>query len=149
MADFRVRVEGTLFSSRLPEQLRAQTKKAAYQMANDAVAIMRIRTQAGQSADGNAFAPYSPAYARYRAKKGRGTNPDLTFTGEMLRAMDVLEVADTGDKVRATIGFTSALANNKAAYNSDLRPFLGLTPADEQRLSDLFNEYVNFDEINK
>lgn len=68
------------------------------------LAIQRIwtRTKAGIAADGQPFAAYSPGYEKRRVKHGRPAQPDLQVSGEMLRAMTLVEVTPT----RVTIGFS-------------------------------------------
>lgn len=61
------------------------------------------RTRAGQSSDGDAFRPYSTAYAERKAKELGGTKtPNLTASGAMLNDIAILSVTD--DEV--TLGFT-------------------------------------------
>jgi hypothetical protein len=49
---------------------------------------IRQRTQEGIDVNGVPFAPYSPGYAKTRAKAGRNTTPvDLLFSGRMLTSM--------------------------------------------------------------
>ena len=46
-------------------------------------------TQAGIDRNGTAFIPYERGYARKRDEAGRGSTVDLTFTGQMLAAVQV------------------------------------------------------------
>lgn len=47
------------------------------------------RTLAGRDEDDVAFAPYSPDYARQRAKLGASAAPNLQLSGAMLQAIQV------------------------------------------------------------
>lgn len=63
--------------------------------------IIRRRTISGISADGTPFAPYSKSYALAKAK-ALGPGPvNLTVSGAMLNALQVVEVTDT----TVTLGF--------------------------------------------
>jgi hypothetical protein len=51
---------------------------------------IRTRTMAGTDVNGSPFAPYSPAYAKRRAKKGRSIAPvNLLMTGIMQTSLTV------------------------------------------------------------
>lgn len=58
---------------------------------------IRRRTAAGISVDGTPFAPYSPAYAK---RKG-GTAVNLAVSGQMLNALQIVDVTET----TVTLGF--------------------------------------------
>jgi len=59
---------------------------------------IRIRTEAdGVDYRGNAFKPYKPKYAEYRAKKGRTTVPNLSFTGAMLGGVRAIGHRNSGE----------------------------------------------------
>ena len=47
------------------------------------------RTQRGISLNGGRFRRYSREYADYRQDKGRGSTPDLNFSGRMLSNLGV------------------------------------------------------------
>lgn len=66
-----------------------------------AVAIIRERTARGVGSDGAAFKEYSPGYALAKAGTGRGSRPDLTFTGAMLGNLKVKAVTESS----VVIGF--------------------------------------------
>lgn len=60
------------------------------------------RTRAGTSATGAPFAPYSRGYAEQKAKAlGGGGTVNLTVSGGMLNALQVLDVTDTS----VTVGY--------------------------------------------
>lgn len=83
------------------------------QIGQAAVRFIVRETQAGQDMDGQRFKPYSAEYKALRAAAGYSTTPDLTVTGQMLNAVDV--VATTSQSVtigvhRSTRASGSALA---------------------------------------
>lgn len=53
------------------------------------------RTTAGQSTDGQPFAPYSESYAERKQKALGSAKPNLTVSGQMLGAIQVTRVTDT------------------------------------------------------
>lgn len=100
-------------------------------LAEQAATIVQARTQRGVDADGQAFVPYSEGYAERRRKKGRGTRPDLTFSGRMLGAM-------TGKFLfyrKSAVVFLRGEEANKAAGNSHRRDFFDIRmPAEIEAL---------------
>jgi len=57
-------------------------------MALEEAKEIRKRTETDKvDVDGRSFKPYTTAYKKHRAKKGRGTTPNLSFTGKMLGAL--------------------------------------------------------------
>jgi hypothetical protein len=99
------------------------------QLADEATRIIR-RTRSGKDVDGGPFAPYSPAYARFRQSAGRQVSPpNLEFSGNMLSAI-THEVKRTSNGSEGRIFFNSAREALKAAGNQVRRRFFGL--ADEQ-----------------
>lgn len=100
-------------------------------LAETGATIIQARTQRGVDADGSAFAKYSEAYAKRREKKGRGTMPDLTFTGRMLGNMTARFLFFR----KAEIVFARGEEANKAAGNSKKRDFFDIRlPAELEAL---------------
>lgn len=100
------------------------------QVLADEATRMVLRTRQGKDVDGNSFAPYTPQYAKFRAKRGRRSTPvDLTFAGNMLAAITT-KFERTRDKIVGRIFFNSAREATKARGNQEKRPFFGLS--DEQ-----------------
>lgn len=92
------------------------------------------RTQSGQSVNGGGFAPYTPAYKKFKAKKGRSGKVDLTFTGKMLAAIDY-KIQKISNGFRATVFFNSAEAAAKAEGNSKKRQFFGFSKEQVDRIT--------------
>ena len=85
------------------------------------------RTGAGQGADGDSFRPYSASYAK---KKG-SSRVDLKETGNLLRSIKVTQVSES----TITVAVTGSAADYAEHVDAD-RPFLGLTPAEAEKLLD-------------
>lgn len=99
------------------------------------------RTQRGRDKNNRPFAGYSDSYKASKdfAIAGKSNAVDLTFTGDMLTDIQILETSVTGF---ITIGFEPNTAeNDRAAWNrNNLRPttpkrdFLGITQKDLDRI---------------
>lgn len=87
---------------------------------------IRQRTETGKKDHNNrAFKPYREEYKILRAKKGRSTTPNLSFTGKMLGAM---RIAVTNRIGKVVLSGEEAL---KAAGNEARgRIFFALAPPD-------------------
>ena len=70
-------------------------------------------TRKGRDFKGRAFRPYSPKYAKQRAKEGRTTTPNLFRSGQMLGNMTF----KTFSKNKGQIFFPNRQQNLKAFYN--------------------------------
>lgn len=79
------------------EQRIALLRRAAA----NAIGIIKRRTVKGVDVNGAAFAPYSKEYERLKSGTGRGTDVNLTLTGNMLGSMVILDITPE----RALIGF--------------------------------------------
>ena len=86
------------------------------------------RTQKGKNEDGGSFKRYSPAYKKYKTKKGRPSSPvNLTFTGDMLKSSRVHKIMDGVE-----IYFPDNAERNKGKWNEDKgRPFFGIDKKQE------------------
>lgn len=72
------------------------------------------RTQAGQKPTGGAFKAYSKSYAKYKSSKGRSTGVDLTFSGQLLQAIQT-KIEKTTSAITATIFFNAPRSNRGAS----------------------------------
>ena len=90
--------------------------------------IILDRTKRGVGIMGT-FSPYSVGYALFRQKKGRGTNVDLNFTGQMLGSMTAVK-----NRGYAEIKFSRASESRKAYFNNQRRPFFGFNAKEKKRL---------------
>lgn len=86
--------------------LKANREAEALRIVTDLSALIRLRINTrGEDANGNRYAPYSPAYAKKRAKAGRQTSRvDFLFTGELQRATRpyLVSSSDTATVVEIT-----------------------------------------------
>lgn len=104
------------------------------QAVDDEVTRMVARTRSGKDINGQAFAPYTKAYAKTREKKGRKTSPvDLTFSGKMLSAVTT-KTERTGDKTSVSVFFNSVKEALKARGNQAKRFFFGFSEEQKERI---------------
>jgi hypothetical protein len=95
--------------------------------------IVINRTARGQGLNG-AFKKYSPDYIDFRKSKGRGTKPDLNFSGRMLSNMDVKRVSTN----KVIVGFKRKEEEKKAIWNQKSRPFMGIKTGEVSQIEDAF-----------
>lgn len=74
---------------------------------------IKERTKKGLDVYGASFAPYTQRYARYRVSKGRGTRPNLLWSGTMLAALTF-----TVEAGQVVLGFMDATQEAKALGNT-------------------------------
>tara|TARA_R110000744_G_scaffold265080_1_gene379243 strand:+ start:97 stop:519 length:423 start_codon:yes stop_codon:yes gene_type:complete len=115
------------------KQLSASIKRALSITAQSGINIIEARTRKGVGFKGGKFKGYTPIYAAFRASKGRGNNPDLQFTGQMLGSM-----TSRANSKQADIFFTRATESKKAAMNNKSRPFFGFSRREEKQLGEVF-----------
>ena len=120
------------------KELSDSVKKALSITAQAGVNIIQDRTSKGVGYKGGAFKGYSTTgkgggYAAFRAKKGRGSTPDLEFTGQMMSSMTT-----RANSKQAEIFFTRATESKKAAMNNKTRPFFGFSRREEKTLGEIF-----------
>ena len=108
----------------LPDQLDDALQKTAFFGSN----LIATRTQAGFGIKGM-MAAYTPEYAEFRRKKGRGIDVDLNFTGQMWASLTAVR-----NRGYAEIRFSDALGNRKAYFNNKRRPFFGFNAEETKRL---------------
>ena len=115
------------------KELKASFKRALSITAQTGINIILDRTSKGAGFKGGKFKDYTPIYAAFRAGRGRGTSPDLSFTGEMLGSM-----TSRANSKRAEIFFRGATESKKAAMNNKSRPFFGFSNREERQLGEVF-----------
>ena len=115
------------------KELSASVKRALSITAQVGINIIEARTSKGVGFKGGKFKKYTPVYAAFRASRGRGTNPDLQFTGQMLSSM-----TSRASSTKAEIFFTRATESKKAAMNNKTRPFFGFSDREEKQLGEVF-----------
>jgi hypothetical protein len=76
-------------------QITWMTRSDWVELSSFVIMLIQTRTLQGRDEDGNAFAAYSPEYAKQRSQAGLSTSPDLSVSGEMLNAL-VAEIMPDG-----------------------------------------------------
>ena len=94
---------------KIPSASRKALSKTAMFLQN----AIKDRTRKGRDFRGRSFRPYSPKYAKQRAKEGRTTTPNLFRSGQMLGNMTF----KTFSKNKGQIFFPNRQQNLKAFYN--------------------------------
>lgn len=115
------------------KELSASVKRALSITAQVGINIIEARTSKGVGFKGGKFKKYTPLYAAFRASRGRSTNPDLQFTGQMLGSM-----TSRASSRQADIFFSRATESKKAAMNNIKRPFFGFNNREEKQLGEVF-----------
>jgi hypothetical protein len=105
-------------------------KYQMYSWGKFAIEKVKERVSAGIGSDDAPLKPLSPGYAKRKQRIGKGSKRDMTFTGAMLKNLQI-RAADPS-KVRADI--TSRLARIKARTNERRTPFFGFSRADEKKI---------------
>ena len=118
--------------SQLERTIPAKVDNALFATAQYGQQIILDRTQKGRGIFG-AFPAYSPKYALFRRKQGRGTQVDLNFTGQMLSSMTARK-----NRGYAVIGFTRSTEAKKAYFNHQSRPFFGFNHLERNKLVTFF-----------
>ena len=113
------------------KELSASDKRALSVTAQVGINIIEARTSKGVGFKGGKFKKYTPIYAAFRASRGRSSNPDLQFTGQMLSSM-----TSRASSRKAEIFFTRATESKKAAMNNKTRPFFGFSSKEKKKLAD-------------
>jgi len=79
-----------------PSRLALTDKALMREVGQMAVRAIQSRTRQGRDSSGQAFQPYAPAYAKRKAEAGVSSGAvDLTVSGDMLNALQIVEVTDT------------------------------------------------------
>lgn len=108
---------------RLMRQLPAEADRALTKAAINLTNKIKRGVARGRGLNGTPFAPYDPAYAKIRAKRGRSIAPvDLNFTGRMLGAMQ----GSLARRGIAKVSFTSVAQSRKAYFTDQRRPWFGV-----------------------
>tara|TARA_R110002012_G_scaffold321152_2_gene547818 strand:+ start:2360 stop:2779 length:420 start_codon:yes stop_codon:yes gene_type:complete len=114
-------------------EMSRNTKKALSRTAQFGMAVIKDRTEKGQSYKGGAFKKYSSSYLDFRRDIGASQTPNLEVTGEMLGAMTT-----NANRKEATIFFSMASEAKKAKKNERTRPFFGFSKSEVNKLADVF-----------
>lgn len=122
----------TALKERLLDELKSE---ALYSSMGGAVSSAIVsRTLSGVDVEGEPFRDYSEKYEMQRAKKGKGSRPDLSMTGSML---DDIVVQASGPEMTARVTFNSPEGTDRAFYNDTGlkgRHFLGAGETEAENL---------------
>jgi hypothetical protein len=122
---------------KLGRDLPKQIDKALGIVASEGARNIQDRGLRGKGYKGS-FEQYSPAYAKFRQKKGRNVYPvDLNFTGKMWAGL-----SSRNGSGFAEIYFSNADANRKAYFNNKKRPFFGFNSSDKKKLMRFFEKQI-------
>lgn len=78
-----------------PSHLKLTDQALMREVGQMAIRAIQSRTRQGRDADGQPFAPYAPGYAKRKAQAtGASATPNLTVSGDMLNALQIVEVTD-------------------------------------------------------
>lgn len=128
------------FVSNFKRKLDRAIPKALNRSGEKTVETIVDRTSRGVGLKGT-FKRYSKEYADYRKEKGRGTKPDLNFSGRMLSNLGVQRVNGTTVKV----DFSRNEEKTKARQNQKTRPFIGVRPQEVKFIADAFRRQFERD----
>jgi len=126
--------------SRLKSRISRAIPKALNRSGEKTVQTIVERTERGVGLKGP-FKRYSRQYADYRAEQGRGTKPDLNFSGRMLSNLDVEKRGSN----RVRVAFKRKEEEKKAKFNSKKRPFVGVRPTEVKFITDAFRRQFERD----
>lgn len=142
MLDIQIKDEVTGRLKRLETSIKTDLRKTLQVSLSSALTRMISRIQSrGVGSDGAGLKAYSPAYAKKKASRGRNTSTvDMTFSGDMLRNLDVSVTSNLQETV-GEIKFRSSREAAKARGNLEHRPnWFGLT---ENEFDQIVNEIEN------
>lgn len=117
------------------KEMDAKERRALSIVAQTGINIILDRTGKGIGVDGP-FKSYAPQYEAFRSREGRGTTPDLMFTGRMLGSMTSQVQGD-----KAIIFFSGPEQQKKAAFNNKSRRFMAFTKKERQQLTNVFKKH--------
>lgn len=116
------------FKSRYDRDMRRAIPVALDKAGEKLKSLILNRTARGIGLKGQ-FPRYSRGYELFRRKNGKGTTPNLKFTGKMLNDLEVKKV----NTYRVLVHFKTNKSAKKADWVSNKRPFVGVKP-DEKKL---------------
>lgn len=125
-ANFNTDVSGALKKIEEKQKVLRDGVRIALETAmTDARDEIIERTQKSIDSSGKPFVAYTEQYKKFRTKKNRKLTPDLTFTGTMLRSIQV-KVVKKGSSFIGTL-FFPASQHGKVRGNQKIRRFFDLS----------------------
>ncbi len=113
------------------------------------IKVINERVGKSKSVEGGRFKKYTKEYTDFKKSKGRKTIPDLTFSGEMLNALQT-EVKNDSRGSRVVVDFEDRRHRNStssipdiARANDKIRPFFSLSDSESDEIIEdlLFEPY--------
>lgn len=117
----------------------SQSNAMMERLSNDVRNTIVDRVQSkGVGVDKRRLKPYSSAYSRYRARRGRKSEKrDLTFSGDMMQSMTVLSRGDSH-----VISFLGEQEKKKALANEANTPFFSIGIEEEAVIDRSVNHFL-------
>ena len=128
------------YISSFRRRMKRAIPKALNKSGEKTVQAIQERTARGQGLKGT-FKRYSNEYLDYRQKQGRGSKPDLNFSGRMLSNLGVERKSGNSVKVK----FFRQEEKKKAMYNQKTRPFVGLRNDELRHVTTAFKKQFERD----
>jgi hypothetical protein len=119
------------------DNLKRAIPSALMSAGEKARALILNRTSRGIGLNGR-FKRYDTKYAKYRSKKGKGSTPNLSFSGDMLGSLSVTKTKTTS----VLVHFKNRKEAKKAAYNNKKRPFFGIKPEEKKLVAAAFKDQL-------
>tara|TARA_R110001632_G_scaffold74730_1_gene170676 strand:+ start:767 stop:1189 length:423 start_codon:yes stop_codon:yes gene_type:complete len=119
------------------DEVKAKIASALHRTAQVGINIVQDRTKRSVSYKGGAFKAYSAGYAEFRTSIGATLAPNLEVSGNMLGAM-----TSKANHKQAEIFFRGPEESKKAAFNDKIRPFLGFSREEQNRLARTFERFL-------
>lgn len=104
---------------------------------------MYSRIRSGQNVQDQPARPLNKSYAKGKARRGRNPIRDWMYKAMTLDQMAVL----TANENRATIGFTTPLANFHASLQNNREKQFGVSPRDRSVLVAAVHEIVKQEDV--
>jgi hypothetical protein len=120
------------------KQVREQpfiVKKALGRTAEFLIFLIKSKTKKGVDYQGNSFTPYTKEYKEFRQKSGKGTRPDLLFSGNMLSS-----ITQKSFPTFAEVYFADKTENTKAINNQSKRKFFAIGDRDVNSIMNVFSK---------
>lgn len=110
MAKVEIDINSQFSAAREIKELRDDFEEILNREIQIAAGELVKRAQSGVTPDGESMAAYTPAYAKRKQKTKRGTNVNLTFSGQLLQSIQT-KIERTAGSVTAIIYFLASRNN--------------------------------------
>ena len=121
-------------------RMKRAIPKALNKSGNKVRELILDRTSRGVGLKGR-FKRDDSQYKDYRTEKGRGSTPDLNFSGRMLGNIDVSKSGTN----KVLVAFKRKEEAKKAKFNQKSRPFFGVKPDEKKFVVAAFTRQLKRD----